>query len=31
MTDTAEMYRAQGNIQALRKLKYLRDAVNGPK
>jgi len=28
MTDTAEMYRAQGNIQALRKLKYLRDKVN---
>lgn len=29
LTDTSEIYRYQGYIQALRKLKYLRDVVNG--
>jgi hypothetical protein len=29
LTDTSEIYRCQGYIQALRKLKYLRDVVNG--
>lgn len=29
LTELAELYRAQGYIQALRKLKYLRDVVNG--
>ena len=29
LTDTSEMYRCQGYIHSLRKLKYLRDIVNG--
>jgi|TARA_R110000765_G_scaffold213739_3_gene318750 hypothetical protein len=29
LTDTSEMYRCQGYIRSLRKLKYLRDIVNG--
>ena len=29
LTDTSDIYRCQGHIQALRKLKYLRDVVNG--
>jgi len=29
VTDTAELYRHQGAIKALRQLKYLRDYVNG--
>ena len=27
--EAVEMYRTQGSIQALRRLKYLRDKVNG--
>jgi len=29
LSDTAEIYRHQGAIKALRQLKYLRDYVNG--
>ena len=29
VTDTAEIYRHQGAIRALRQLQYLRDKVNG--
>jgi uncharacterized coiled-coil protein SlyX len=29
VTDTAELYRHQGAIRALRQLQYLRDKVNG--
>jgi hypothetical protein len=29
ISDTAELYRHQGAIKALRQLKYLRDKVNG--
>jgi hypothetical protein len=29
LSDTAEVYRHQGAIKALRQLKYLRDYVNG--
>jgi len=29
LSDTAEIYRHQGAIKALRQLKYLRDKVNG--
>ena len=29
LTDISEIHRCQGYIQALRKLKYLRDVVNG--
>ena len=29
VTDTAELYRHQGAIRALRSLQYLRDKVNG--
>tara|TARA_R110002153_G_scaffold190129_1_gene342871 strand:+ start:167 stop:361 length:195 start_codon:yes stop_codon:yes gene_type:complete len=31
LSDTAEIYRHQGAIKALRQLKYLRDYVNGNK
>lgn len=29
LTDTVEIYRAQGSVNALRKLKYMRDILNG--
>jgi hypothetical protein len=29
VTDTAELYRHQGSVRALRNLQYLRDKVNG--
>ena len=29
LTDTSEIYRCQGYIHSLHKLKYLRDIVNG--
>lgn len=29
ITEPADLYRGQGYIQALRKLKYLRDVLNG--
>lgn len=29
VTDTAELYRHQGAIRALRQMQYLRDKVNG--
>jgi hypothetical protein len=31
VTDTAELYRHQGALRALRQLQYLRDKVNGNK
>ena len=29
LTDTVEIYRARGSVNALRKLKYMRDILNG--
>ncbi|MDB9962812.1 hypothetical protein OAD41_00110 [bacterium] len=31
LTEPSDLYRVQGSLSAIRKLKYMRDKVNGPR